>query len=211
MLDTELPSIQNDVIVRCCIFSCYDLQVLVVIWRGSQLSHPFCLLHAEESSKNIPDHTYITDKDSIVDLPWQIALTSKTFKFVIFVNCKKALQNKCLFNLIRFTLFLLFFLNKAPWIVPTLLLCLSTMVFSRVVLVMPISATRGRQLAGSPDSCRLVRTTTMRAVIQRVTKASVTGKWLFCLACQTKSTTGSVLQETPDCDVHAQVALSMLS
>lgn len=53
------------------------------------------------------------------------------------------------------------------------------MVASEVVAKLPVSATRGQQLAGSSDSFRSVRTTTMRAVIQRVTKASVTGKQLF--------------------------------
>lgn len=71
--------------------------------------------------------------------------------------------------------------NKTPIIVALLFLNNNTnnskWLFPKSVL--SVSATRGQQLAGSRDSFRFVRTTTMRAVIQRVTKASVTGKRLF--------------------------------
>lgn len=68
--------------------------------------------------------------------------------------------------------------NKTPIIVALLFLNNnSKWLFPKSVL--SVSATRGQQLAGSRDSFRFVRTTTMRAVIQRVTKASVTGKRLF--------------------------------
>lgn len=54
-----------------------------------------------------------------------------------------------------------------------------TPVHVKNVLALPVSPTRGQHRPGSCDSWRVVRTITMRAIIQRVTKASVTGKQLF--------------------------------